>query len=187
MPQTFPGSTSAKPRSHCFSNCPREMQLTTRAATRKRVGRPSRWTRVPVAMGRGERAAHPPRFARMIWQCSENEEGGSLLVTVTGISHGIRVPPRNATFCGLEPKVPKSQGSHRSLWNRAQENFCSEFVTNPKDQCVLRLCAMSLGSESGDCAARPRWRLLPHVVRLGGLFASGTLSVIRVASVVQLL
>ena len=109
IPQTFPGSSSARPRSHLFSNLPREMQLITRAATRKRVGRPSRWTTVPMTMGRGERAAHPPRFAKMTWQCSENACRGSLLVTTTGISHGMRVPPRSTAFCGLEPHVPKLQ------------------------------------------------------------------------------
>ncbi len=45
----------------------------------------------------------------MTWQCSENEWMGSLLVTTTGISQGMRVPPRSAAFCGLEPKVPKVQ------------------------------------------------------------------------------
>ena len=42
------------------------MQLTTRAATRKRVGRPSRWTSVPVAMGRGDGSASRASLATVV-------------------------------------------------------------------------------------------------------------------------
>ena len=44
MPHILPGSSSANPSNHCFSNSPIKMQLTTRAMARVHVGRPSSWT-----------------------------------------------------------------------------------------------------------------------------------------------
>lgn len=102
IPHTLPDSFRARPRSQSFSYSPREIQWTTRAATSVLVGRPFRWTIIPVCTGRGERAAHPPRFARMILQGSEKGSRGSRLVRMIGISQGIRVPPRATAFGGVE-------------------------------------------------------------------------------------
>jgi len=129
IPQTFPDSFRASPKSQRCSNSPSEMQLTTRAATSAPVGRPLRYTTVPGGTGRGERTAHPPRLARMTWHGCEKRWPGSRPVSVTGISQGMRVPPRR-TFSGLEPKVAKRKVLTEFCRIERGTNFCSGFVTN---------------------------------------------------------
>ena len=162
IPHTLPDVRRARPRSQSFSYSPSEMQLTTRAATCVLVGRPSRRTLVPAATGRVERAAQPFRLARMIWQECEKASSASRLVRVTGMSHGIRVPPRATCMPVLEPWLANATDSHTGNKSKSTAGSCSEFVTSVEDGGTVW--------GSGDwfciaCAAAIHFRRFPRIPR----------------------
>ena len=84
----------SRPSNQNFSHSPIEIQFTTRAATLLFEGRPSNWTGVPISTGRRKRAAQPWGLTRTTRHESAKGRVGSRLVSLTGISQGIRVPDR---------------------------------------------------------------------------------------------
>ena len=93
-PQTFPGSSSARPMSQNFSYSAREMQFTTRAVTVRLAGRPSNRTWVPIFSGRPNLTPHPCGFASIAKHGSKKGWAESRLIRVSRISQGILVPRR---------------------------------------------------------------------------------------------
>ena len=91
IPQTFPGSSRARPKSQRLLPFSTEMQFTTRAPT-QRAGRPSSRTVVPTSTGRLNLTAHPWGFTRMTRHSSGSEQPGTRIDAA--ISQLIRVPPR---------------------------------------------------------------------------------------------
>src|ERR1039457_246035 len=84
----------SRPSNQNFSHSPIEIQFTTRAATLLFEGRPSIWTGVPISTGRRKRAAQPWGLTRTTRHESAKGRFGSRLVSLTGISQGIRVLDR---------------------------------------------------------------------------------------------